>query len=90
MCALSNGGTVIDITAQGSEFISDADAKLIHDAYPLLSAVRALVDAIVGQVAARREKGPPITVPGELARQRSECGSASANAPVQIDTMRLP
>ncbi len=76
VCALLHGGTVIDFTALGSEFITDAAAKLIHDAYPRLSVVRALVDAIVGQVAARPEKGPPITVPGELARERGERGSS--------------
>lgn len=70
VCALSNGGIVIDVTASGSEFITDADAQLIHDAYPRLSAVHELYDAIGGQVAARPEKGPPMTLPGELARLR--------------------
>lgn len=71
LCALLHGGTVIDITARGSEFISDAEAQLIHDAYPRRSAVRGLLGAIGDQVAVRPEKGPMMTLPAELARLRS-------------------
>ncbi|WP_188190469.1 HD domain-containing protein [Nonomuraea sp. SYSU D8015] len=71
VCALLHGGTVIDITANGSECISDAEAQLIHDAYPRRSAVRQLLGAIGDQVVTRPEKGPVMTLPAELARLRS-------------------
>ncbi|GAA3209891.1 HD domain-containing protein [Actinocorallia longicatena] len=76
VCALAKGGISIDVTASGSEFITDDDARLIHDAYPRLSTVHELFDAIGGQIDARPEKAPPMSLPGEIARLRGTDGLA--------------
>ncbi|MFB4316982.1 HD domain-containing protein [Actinomadura sp. 21ATH] len=76
VCALANGGTVIDVTAQGADFITDAEAAAIHGAYPRLSTVRHLFGAIGEQIDARPEKAPPASLPGEIARLRGTGGLA--------------
>ncbi|HEX2283810.1 MAG TPA: phosphohydrolase [Mycobacterium sp.] len=63
VCALSRGGIVID-----------AEAQLIHAAYPRLSAVRELYGAISDQVAARPEKGPFTSLPWHVAQPRNANG----------------
>ncbi|MEW2356209.1 HD domain-containing protein [Spirillospora sp. NPDC029432] len=68
VCALASGGTAIDVTADGARFITEAEARLIHGAYPRLSAVRHLFGAIADQIAVRPEKAPPASLPGEVAR----------------------
>jgi hypothetical protein len=71
LCDLTRSGIGIDFGA-GAGFVSDHDAAAIHRAYPRLSMVRSLVDAIVGQAEGKPRKAPPYSLPGELVRERAE------------------
>jgi hypothetical protein len=72
-------GPVIELTRRGvgldfgrdAECVSDAQAGLIHAAYPRLSMERVLADEIVAQAQGRPEKSVRYTFPGELVRERT-------------------
>ncbi|MEV0338300.1 HD domain-containing protein [Nocardia sp. NPDC050713] len=70
LCDLTRNGIAMD----GGLFpdaVSDAQAAVIHRAYPRLSLARTLVDVIVDQATARPNKAPICTIAGELVRERS-------------------
>ncbi|MFF0610144.1 HD domain-containing protein [Nocardia tengchongensis] len=70
LCELTRHGIAMD----GGFFpdaVSDAQAAMIHAAYPRLSLARTLVDVIVGQATERPNKAPMYSVAAELIRERS-------------------
>jgi hypothetical protein len=73
VCLLTRGGIGLDIDADPS-IVSEADARLIHAAYPRLSMSRELIDAIVAQATAKPAKAPVYSLPEALLRERAERG----------------
>jgi hypothetical protein len=70
-------GVSIDF-GQDAEFVPDAIAAAVHRAYPRLSIVRVLTDAVV-EHATRTSKGaPPFSMAAEILRQHASSGTASA------------
>jgi hypothetical protein len=66
--ALVNVGAGFDLSA-GPGSLPDGYADRVHAVFPRLHAAPALRDAIVAQVLAKPQKGPPFSLPGELLRQ---------------------
>jgi HD domain len=54
-----------------TDYLSDAQAADIHQAYPRLGFPRGIVDDIVEQCREVPERGPQFSIGGELTRQRS-------------------
>jgi hypothetical protein len=71
LCDLTRSGIGMDFGNDVS-FVQDGEAAAIHRAYPRLSMVRSLVDAIVGQADGRPTKAPRYSLAGELVRERAE------------------
>jgi hypothetical protein len=69
LCELTREGIVIDF-GRHPEAVTDAQAAVIHRAYPRLAMARSLVDAIVDQARARPQKAPLYSLAGELLRER--------------------
>jgi HD domain len=55
----------------GADIVTDEQAQRIHEAYPRMSMVTSLVDAIVAQCRTVPEKGPRYSIAGELTRERA-------------------
>jgi hypothetical protein len=70
LCELTREGVSIDFGRHAGA-VTDAQAALIHEAYPRLDMVRSLVDAITEQARTRPEKAPRYSIAGELLRERS-------------------
>ncbi|MFC9970421.1 HD domain-containing protein [Spirillospora sp. NPDC127200] len=68
--ALAQRGTVLDVAGDGFDLLPPGFAEEVHERFPRLNLVENLADAIVGQVLANPAKGVPVTLPGELVRQR--------------------
>jgi hypothetical protein len=68
--ALAQQGTVADIAGTGSDLLPAGFADEVYARYPRLDVEDGLADAIVSQVLANPAKGVPMTLPGELVRQR--------------------
>lgn len=69
LCGLVRHGVGMDFGVD-TEFLADADAHRIHNAYPRLGMTGALVDEIVAQAQANPEKAPRYSIAGELLRER--------------------
>jgi hypothetical protein len=67
---LTREGVGVDF-GRNADIVDDEQARRIHDAYPRLSMVTSLVDAIVAQCQEVPAKGPRYTIAGELAHERS-------------------
>lgn len=70
LCELTREGVGIDF-GRRPDAVTDAQATVIHHAYPRLAMVRSLVDAITEQARTRPAKAPPYSIAGELLRERS-------------------
>ncbi|HEX2314844.1 MAG TPA: HD domain-containing protein [Thermomonospora sp.] len=68
--SLAQQGTALDIAGTGAELLPPGFADEVHARFPRLDAEDGLADAIVSQVLANPAKGAPMTLPGELVRQR--------------------
>jgi hypothetical protein len=66
---LTRAGVGIDF-GQGAEIVDEEQARRIHQAYPRMSMVSSVVEAIVAQCGKVPEKGPRYSIAGELTRER--------------------
>ncbi|MEU6994904.1 HD domain-containing protein [Streptomyces sp. NPDC046465] len=62
----------------GADFVTDAQGKAVHERYPRLNMVTALVDDIVRQAACSPQAGARYTIAGELLRERGEPGAVTS------------
>ena len=70
LCELTRNGVGMDF-GYGVDMVTDEQAVIIHTAYPRLSMVRSLVDAIVDQATRTPAKAPRYSVAAILARERT-------------------
>lgn len=68
--ALTQQGTVADVAGTGADLLPAGFADEVHAQFPRLDLENGLADAIVAQALAKPAKGAPMTLPGELVRQR--------------------
>jgi hypothetical protein len=68
--ALAQQGIVVDVAGAGADLLPARFADEVHARFPRLEVEDGLADAIVSQVLANPAKGAPMTLPGELVRQR--------------------
>jgi hypothetical protein len=68
--ALARQGIAVDIAGTGADLLPAGFADGVHARFPRLDVEDGLADAIVSQVLANPVKGAPMTLPGELVRQR--------------------
>ncbi|GEB54022.1 MULTISPECIES: HD domain-containing protein [Streptomyces] len=78
LCLLVREGVALDFGGpMGNAYagvLSDAQAEVVHAAYPRLEMIRSLTDAIVAQAAKNPQNGPRYTIPGEFLRERRTYG----------------
>ncbi|WP_228818537.1 HD domain-containing protein [Nocardia transvalensis] len=72
LCRLTASGIGIDVGRRAADYITDAQAAIIHRAYPRHAAVTTIVDTIVDQARTRPDKAPPGTPAAELLRERTQ------------------
>ncbi|WP_433260877.1 HD domain-containing protein [Actinosynnema sp. CS-041913] len=68
--ALTQAGTITDVAGTGASLLPVGYADEVHARFPRLDVEDGLADAIVAQALAKPAKGAPMTLPGELVRQR--------------------
>jgi hypothetical protein len=68
--ALAQQGIVVDIAGTGADLLPAGFADEVHARFPRLDVEDDLADVIVSQVLANPAKSAPMTLPGELVRQR--------------------
>lgn len=68
--AIAQTGIGIDVGGAAPDQLPPGFADRVHALYPRLGGARALGDAIVAQTLDNPRKAPPMTLPGELRRQR--------------------
>lgn len=74
---LTRRGVTLDF-GPGSEFVTDDQARAIHDRYPRLRMVTSLVDEIVRHAGRGPQNAPRFTIAGELARERGRDGQLTS------------
>ncbi|MFE2376575.1 HD domain-containing protein [Streptomyces sp. NPDC059398] len=78
LCVLVREGVALDFGGpMGNTYadaLSDAQADVVHAAYPRLEMIRSLTDAIVAQAAKNPRNGPRYAIPGEFLRERETFG----------------
>jgi len=78
LCLLVREGVALDFGGpMGNTYadaLGDAQAGIVHAAYPRLDMIRTLTDAIVAQAAKSPKNAPRYSVPGEFLRERQTYG----------------
>ncbi|WP_067826880.1 HD domain-containing protein [Actinomadura kijaniata] len=68
--ALAQRGIAVDMSGQGADLLPPGFADEVHARFPRLDLEERFADAVVAQVLANPAKGVPMSLPGELVRQR--------------------
>jgi HD domain len=70
---LTRAGIGMDF-GRGTDFVTDAQAQVIHAGHPRLGMAAALIDEIVRHAGRGPLNAPPYTIAGELVRERGQDG----------------